>query len=543
MSKIRWPHQEAKKLESRTRNHDAPVVFETGYGPSGLPHIGTFAEVARTVYVMNAFASKNPDRKLKLIVFSDDMDGLRSIPENVPNHELLKAHLGSPLSKVPDPFGVEKSYSMNMNDRLCQFLDHYGFDYEFRSSTDCYNTGIFNDGLKRVMANYESIRSLFVNTIAEDKRDAWSPFFPICEICGKIYTTRVVSIYPDTDELSYSCDLDNDAYKACGHTNRLSILDGRVKVGWKIDWALRWFTFKVNYEMHGKDLMDSAALSSKICKILSGRPPLTYKYELFLDENGAKISKKIGNGVSMEQWQAYAPVGALLLFLLENPNKARKMGLPILPRLVDNYLVALHDTSIKEPDSPLWFVDKLLHHHDASLQESSDIQYSLLVNVAETLGHGGAELLYEFAKRYDLSVAENEQFFRELCGHVIAYVEGVKVHNVDPVVSKPDVSLFPYLIELRQSIGQLNTQGEFSHEALQNAVFKVAKNHNLDFKEWFHFLYLSLLQKEQGPRLGSFFAMLGFDKVDQIFDQAIQTQTSGSTINFGSENLNTPDSM
>lgn len=527
MSKVRWPYQEAKKIESRTRNSDAPIVFETGYGPSGLPHIGTFAEVARTVYIMNALALKNPDRKLRLIVFSDDMDGLRNIPENVPNHDLLKAYLGAPLSKVPDPFKVEKSYSANMNDRLCQFLDHYGFDYEFRSSTDCYNAGIFNEGLKRVMGNYEAIRHLFINTIAEDKRDAWSPFFPICGNCGKIYTTRVVDIHPDIDELSFSCDLNSDTYKACGHTDRLSIFDGRVKVGWKIDWALRWFTFNVNYEMHGKDLIDSAALSSKICKILGARPPLTYKYELFLDENGAKISKKIGNGVSMEQWQAYAPVGALLLFLLENPNKARKMGLPILPKLVDNYyLPSLRDKNPTESDSPLWFVDKLLHHHDASLQEGSDIQYSLLVNVAETLGHGGADLLYDFAKRYDSAVDENEGFFRDLCRHVIAYVEGVKAQAIVTAPTKPDTSFFPYLIELRQNIGQLNAQGDFTHELLQNAVFAIAKKHDLDFKEWFRFLYLSLLQKDQGPRLGSFFAMLGFDEVEQLFDKAIQASES-----------------
>ncbi len=530
MSKVRWPYQEAKKIESPTRNSDTPIVFETGYGPSGLPHIGTFAEVARTVYIMNAFALKNPDRKLKLIVFSDDMDGLRSIPENVPNHELLKAHLGAPLSKVPDPFEVDKSYSANMNDRLCRFLDHYGFDYEFHSSTDCYKGGIFNEGLKQVMDNYQAIRSLFINTIAEEKREAWSPFFPICANCGKIYTTRVKEVHPETNELSYSCNLHSDTYRACGHTDRSSILDGRVKVGWKIDWALRWFTFNVNYEMHGKDLIDSAALSSKICKILGARPPLTYKYELFLDENGAKISKKIGNGVSMEQWQAYAPVGALLLFLLENPNKARKMGLPILPKLVDNYLAALHDKNYTEADSPLWFIDRLLHHHDASLQEGSDIQYSLLVNVAETLGHGGADLLYDFAKRYDSAVGENERFFRDLCRHVIDYVEGVKAKTSDSPPAEPDASFSPYLIELYQNIGQLNAQGNFTHELLQNAVFTVAKQHNLDFNEWFRFLYLSLLQKDQGPRLGSFFAMLGFDKVEQIFDEAIQTAEQNQNI-------------
>jgi lysyl-tRNA synthetase class 1 len=320
------------------------------------------------------------------------MDGLRSLPENVPNHDLLQKHLGAPLSSLPDPFEKESSYAAFMNGRLKHFLDYYGFEYLFESSTHCYQNGIFNAALKRVMDNHDAIRNLFIKTIAPDKRDAWSPFFPICEHCGKIYTTSVQEIHPETYEITYHCNRDEKAYHSCGYQGRISILNGKVKMGWKVDWAMRWYTFGVDYEMHGKDLLDSASLSSKICSILGAKPPLTYKYELFLDENAAKISKKIGNGISMEQWQSFAPVGSLLYFLLDEPNRARKMGMPILPRLVDNYINALKNENAEEPGSALRFVDSLQHHHDASDIGKTDISYALLVNVAENIGSDDIDL-------------------------------------------------------------------------------------------------------------------------------------------------------
>ena len=530
MAKYNWPHQEAKRLTGRLKEQQRPAVFETGYGPSGLPHIGTFAEVARTSYIMDAYKHANPDKPVQLIVFSDDMDGLRSLPDNVPNHDLLRPHLGAPLTRIPDPFGKEKSYADYMNSRLRHFLDFYGFDYEFRSSTACYQAGLFNSGLQSVMDNYQQVRELFIQTIAKDKREAWSPFFPICEACGKIYTTRVTDIHPDSYQLSYHCDLDGKTYRACHHQGRVSVLDGHVKVGWKIDWAMRWFVFGIDYEMHGKDLMDSAALSSKICRVLGGKPPLTYKYELFLDEKGAKISKTIGNGVSMEQWQAYSPVGALLLFLLENPNKARKMGLPILPRLIDNYLTSLRKEDRSEPTSALWFVDQLQHHHDAAGLDQSDLTYALLVNVAESLGDGGAELLYDYARRYDSAVAENAEFFHALCRHVVAYVSEYAKAQPGSEVIVTDSSLSPLLVQLYERIKQLNSEQNFTAERLQNCVFAVAREHELEQKSWFLFLYQSLLHKDQGPRLGSFFAMLGFERVERLFQQAIGAVEQGGSL-------------
>ncbi len=521
---VDWPHNEAKRVAERLQGSDKLAVFETGYGPSGLPHIGTFAEVVRTSYVIKALRADYPERATKLIVFSDDLDGLRSMPENVPNHALIEKHLGAPLSSLPDPFGQESSYAAYMNGRLKHFLDYYGFEYLFESSTECYQSGRFNDGLARVMENYDAVRNLFIKTIAPANRDAWSPFFPICESCGKIYTTSVLSVHPETSEVTYHCNRDEKNYRSCGHRGRVSILNGKVKVGWKVDWAMRWYAFGIDYEMHGKDLLDSASLSSKICSVLGGRPPLTYKYELFLDENAAKISKKIGNGVSMEQWQSFAPVGSLLYFLLEEPNRSRKMGLPILPRLVDNYLNALKKEDASDPKAALWFVDGLQHHHDLSGIDKTDITFLLLTNVAENIGSDDVELLFDYVLHYDPSVQENAEFFRNLCRHAIEYVKDARLRAAETSNELPPENFFPALLSLSEEIKAMTAPGAFTAETLQNLVFAVGRQHGFEPGVWFRLLYEALLHKAQGPRLGSFFAMLGQDRSGALLQQALERQ-------------------
>lgn len=523
---INWPNNEAERVAQRLANNNKIAIFETGYGPSGLPHIGTFAEVVRTSYVIKAFCHAYPHHQTKLIVFSDDMDGLRSLPENVPNHELLKKYLGAPLSSLPDPFEKDSSYSEFMNNRLKHFLDYYGFDYSFESATRCYQAGVFNNALKRVMDNHDAIRNLFIKTIAAEKRDTWSPFFPICQHCGKIYTTTVIAIHPDSYEITYHCNRDDKLYHSCGQRGRISILDGNVKMGWKVDWAMRWYTFGIDYEMYGKDLLDSATLSAKICNIIGGKPPITYKYELFLDENGAKISKKIGNGISMEEWQNFAPVGALLYFLLEEPNRSRKMGMPILPRLVDNYINALKHENAHEPNTALWFVDSLQRRHDVTNLNQTDISYLLLVNVAKNLGNNDIELLYDYLRRYDSAVENNAEFFKNLCHQVIAYVKALKdrelAENTEIILEPlPPGDYYSALTTLSNELEALVNNNSFTSEIIQNLIFAVGRKHGLEPNNWFRFLYETLLDKPKGPRLGSFFAMLGYEKVKEMINSLI----------------------
>ncbi len=519
MPKVSWPHQEAKRLRSVALNSDKPIIFETGYGPSGLPHIGTFAEVARTTFVIKALQHAFPDVKARLIAFSDDMDGLRSLPENVPNHETLRQFLGMPLSNIPDPFEQAPSFADYMNGQLKRFLDSYGFEYEFLSSTQCYRGGVFDNGLKRVMDNYTRIREMFISTISKEKREAWSPFFPICESCGKIYSTRVVDIDPDNYTLTYLCDQAGQGFEPCGYKGTTTITGGKVKVGWKIDWALRWYTFGVNYEMYGKDLISSANMASKICSILGGKPPVLYKYELFLDEKGAKISKKIGNGISMEQWVKYSPLGALLNFMLANPNKARQMGLPILPKIVDEYIEALHNA--ENPNSSMWFIDSVQHGHDVSNLANKELSYNLLTNVAQNMGLRDASLLYKYAQKYDPTVQKNEPFFRTLCEKVIAYVQDYEEQAPKEELAI-DLSYAQYLSELIEIIEQTENFENLPGEEIQARVFIIPKKYGLSQPEWFKFLYSVLLGKERGPRLGPFLGILGKEAVLSMLGKAVE---------------------
>jgi lysyl-tRNA synthetase class 1 len=521
MPKVKWPHQEAKRLRFLASNSDKPIIFETGYGPSGLPHIGTFAEVARTTFVIQALKHVFPNRQVRLIAFSDDLDGLRSLPENVPNHDLLGQFLGMPLSNIPDPYEQTSSFADYMNGQLKLFLDSYGFEYEFFSSTQCYQNGTFDQGLKRVMDNYNKIREIFTAAISEEKRKAWSPFFPICEACGRIYTTRVVQTDRDNYTLTYHCDQAGQGYEPCGHQGTTTITGGKVKVGWKVDWALRWYTFGVNYEMYGKDLISSASIASKICSLLGGKPPVLYKYELFLDEKGAKISKKIGNGISMEQWGKYSPLGGLLNFLLANPNKARQMGLPILPKIVDEYIEVLRRENPADSDYSLWFIEGIQHKHDASQMENNELSYNLLTNVAQNLGLRDASLLYKYAQKYDPSIAQNETFFHLLCEKVIAYVQDyeAQIPNPDVVIDPMYVQYLPELVEIIQNTTDFD---QLPGEKLQALTFTLPKKYDLNQAEWFKFLYSILLGKEKGPRLGPFLGILGQQQVLSMLNKAIE---------------------
>ena len=512
MPKVTWPHQEAKRLRSIASNSDQPIIFETGYGPSGLPHIGTFAEVARTTFVIKALQHAFPEAKVRLIAFSDDMDGLRSLPENVPNHDKLRQFLGMPLSTIPDPFEQTSSFAGYMNEQLQRFLNSYGFKYEFYSSTRCYQEGIFDNGLKKVMDNYTRIREIFISTISEDKRNTWSPFFPICESCGKIYTTRVVEVDPKNYTLTYHCDQAGESLKPCGHVGTTSITGGKVKVGWKIDWALRWYTLGVHYEMYGKDLMSSASMASQICSLLGGRPPVLYKYELFLDEKGAKISKKIGNGISMEQWVKYSPLGALLNFLLANPNKARPMGLPLLPKIVDEYLEVLRKEALSDSTLHRWFIESVQHSDERLNLAKNELSYNLLTNVAQNLGIHDPSLLYQYAQKYDPTVTQNEHFFRALCETVVAYVQDYEeqLPKEEVVI---DQSYVPYLQELIEIIEGTANFANLPGEEIQALVFVIPKKYDLGQPEWFKFLYSVLLQKTRGPRLGPFLGILGKEVV------------------------------
>ncbi|MDH4184002.1 MAG: lysine--tRNA ligase [Nitrospinota bacterium] len=510
MSYKEWPYIEAQRIADRAaRLGKESMTAQTGYGPSGLPHIGTFGEVARTSFVLQALEVIAPQLKSHLISFSDDMDGLREAPQNIPNREMVLQHLGKPLTSVPDPYGEEASFAHNMNRKLREFLDSFGFKYEFASSTDKYRSGAFNEGLKRIMGKYDKIKQMFVANIAEDKRDAWSPFFPICQNCGRVYTTVVTGYDAAAATVAYSCQAGAEGkYDACGHKGVASVLDGNCKVGWKVDWALRWAALGIDYEMHGEDLLDSARLSSKIVREIGGKPPELFKYELFLDEEGRKISKKIGNGVTMEQWLRYAPVDSLLYFMYLKPQQTKKMGLPLLPKIVDGYLELMAGYDGHTHDSAAFFVGRLAKGVHAGAQQGENIiTYSLIDNLASALSVTDPSIVREYLIKYQPAVAENLPYYEELIADVLTYYTEWRLAN--RVMVEPTHEFDEAVAAFAAELEKLAAAGEVTAEAAQNASFQAAKERGINMKQWFGALYGILLGQDSGPRIGSFVALIG----------------------------------
>jgi len=513
MTHKEWPFVEARRILDRVqRIGKTSVTAETGYGPSGLPHIGTFGEVARTSFVLQALKTLDPKIDARIIAFSDDMDGLREVPKNLPNGEMLKEHLGKPLTSIPDPFGKEKSFAHYMNGKLREFLDSFGFRYQFASSTDTYASGAFDEGLRRIMAGYDAVSALFKATIAEEKRAAWSPFFPICESCGRVYSTRITALDTVAFTVSYTCDAPlAGRYSSCGHHGVTSILGGKCKVGWKVDWALRWYSLGIDYEMHGEDLLDSARLSSKIVKILGGEPPELFKYELFLDENGKKISKKLGNGISLEQWLRFAPVDSLLYLMYMKPQQAKKMGLSILPEIVDAYLELVAQDDGAE-DSPVPFISRLsAGAHAGKLADGKVVTYSLICELILALNQDDPGIVRDYLLKYQPDIAGNVAYYEALIEDALAYYREVLLpaRKTETAGHELDAAL----AALRDELARRAAAGEeLDTDALQTAVFQVAKDREIRTKDWFRTLYQVFLGQSQGPRIGSFIALLGFAK-------------------------------
>ena len=387
-----WPFVEAKKIlkeRNKSIKSKGKITLQTGYGPSGLPHIGTFGEVARTSMIVNAL-DQITDVPKEIITFSDDMDGLRKIPDNVPNQKRLEENLHKPLTSVPDPFEKFDSFGEHNNEMLKKFLDSFSFKYSFKSSTKLYKAGFFNETLNHILKNYNGIMNIIIPTLGKERQKTYSPFLPICPNTNKVLEIPVLEI----DEKKSKIIFDNSGEKL-----EASILDGNCKLQWKVDWAMRWFTFDVDFEMYGKDLTESAILSNKICKILGKNPPNGFAYELFLDEKGEKISKSKGNGISIEQWLRYASPESLSLYMYPNPKRAKKLYAEVVPKTVDEYLSSIEKFSTqKEKDqilNPVWHV-----HNGKPPLEKHVMPFSMLLNLVGSSNADNKKVLWKFINRF-----------------------------------------------------------------------------------------------------------------------------------------------
>jgi lysyl-tRNA synthetase class 1 len=489
-----------------------PVVFETGYGPSGLPHMGTFGEVARTTMVRSAFRALTEDAwPTRLVCFSDDMDGLRKVPDNVPNPEALAEDLGKPLTAVRDPFGTHDSFGRHNNARLQAFLDQFGFDYEFVSSTDAYRSGRFDETLLRALERFEAIQKVMLPTLGPERRATYSPFLPLSPSTGRVLQVPTLERNVERGTIVFE-DEDGSRVEA-------PVTGGRVKLQWKPDWAMRWAALGVDYEMCGKDLIDSVKASSQICRALGAEPPENFIYELFLDEQGAKISKSKGNGLSMEDWLRYGTPESLAYYMFQSPRSAKSLGYSIIPRASDDYLQQLDAYGGQEPakrlDNPVWAV-----HSGAPPERGSPVSFGLLLNLASVANAETKEVLWGFLARYRPGASpESEPLLDRLAGYAVTYYQDF----VRPTRSyrAPDEQERAAFLDLRGRLAALPA-GFNDAEAIQNEVYAVGKEAGFEpLRAWFQALYEVLLGQSQGPRFGSFVAVYGVAETIGLIDEAL----------------------
>ena len=516
-----WPYREARNVLDRLNEKgktEGPVIFETGFAPSGLPHIGTFSEVARTSWVRRAFEQLS-DLPTRLIAFSDNMDGLKKVPQNVPNSNMLEDYVGHPLCEIPDPFGEEESFSAYMNARFCEFLDSFGFDYEMVTSSECYRAGQFNDGLLRILKYHDRVRSVITPTLREDKQEDWSPFFPVCEGCGKINNTRVTGVYPDDGTVSYVCDQSFRGAAPCGHFGTIPVTDGHVKVGWKVDWALRWMDLDVDYEMYGKDLIESARISSALTRALQKTPPAGMSYEMFLDEDGSKISKSDGSGLSIDDWLEYGPLESLSYFIFQRPEKARKLSVNIVPQTIDRYLRERTkfggvETQKSPLDSAIFFVDADKVDSGQRCGYDCEVAFSTLLNFVGVLNTDDRGVIWDYLRDHDETVEDNPELVGNLIKCALRYycdhMESTKDFHL------PDDEVMPAVDQFCEFLRHYDGNDA---EEIQTAAYDAGNDNDVPLGDWFRAMYQLMLGQEQGPRLGTFVQLYGVDETLELIER------------------------
>lgn len=507
-----WPFEEARKLLERfeqTPPAKGYVLFETGYGPSGLPHIGTFGEVVRTSMVRHAFSTIS-DLPTRLFCFSDDMDGLRKVPDNIPNRDAIAEHLGKPLTEIPDPFGTHESFGHHNNARLRSFLDSFGFEYEFQSATDWYRSGRFDQTLLAVLAHYDAIMDLMLPTLGAERRETYSPFLPISPTTGRVLQVPIVARNVDAGTITF---IDED-----GLTYETPVTGGRCKLQWKPDWAMRWTALGVDYEMSGKDLIPSVQLAQKIARVLGGTPPGGFSYELFLDEQGQKISKSKGNGLAVEDWLRYAPPESLSLYMYQQPRRAKRLYFDVIPRAVDEY-ISFAERLPGEPvqlqlENPAW------HIHSGKVPAlDCPISFNMLLNLAGVAHAEQTNVLWGFISRYAPdALPENHPFLDRLVGCAIAYYQDF----VKPAkrFRAPNPTERAALQDLSDTLATLPAHS--TAEAIQNEVYEVGKRHPfVELRDWFKGIYGVLFGQEEGPRMGSFIQLYGITETRTLIAEAL----------------------
>ncbi len=534
-----WPFEEARKLVARIeKSGKKTVIFETGYGPSGLPHLGTFGEVARTSMVRHAFQVLTGNTiPTRLIAFSDDMDGLRKVPDNVPNKELLAANLGKPLTEVPDPFGTHDSFGRHNNARLRAFLDSFGFDYEFRSSTDAYRAGEFDATLLKMLARYDAVMKIMLPTLREERAATYSPFLPIHPKTRIVMQVPIDEVDVEAGTIAWTDPQTQERFVT-------PVTGGHVKLQWKPDWAMRWVALGVDYEMAGKDLIDSVKVSSQIARALDAAPPEGFNYELFLDEQGQKISKSKGNGLTIEEWLTYGPPESLALYMFQRPREAKKLHFDVIPRAIDEYLQFLNGYERQDwknrLGNPVWHIHagnppapEVIASGEGDNAVRTQVTFGLLMNLVAVANSEDKAVLWGFLQRYAPGMSpETHPRLDALVGYAIAYfrdfVKPAKNYRLAEEIERDAFAKLDAALAARPA--------EATPEMVQDAALDVARAipryQNLTAKnatperpgvsgDWWKAIYQVMFGEDQGPRFGSFAAIYGLPNTRTLIAKAL----------------------
>ena len=507
-----WPFVEIRKLLRERKDiisKNKKITFQTGYGPSGLPHIGTFGEVSRTSMMINALNHIN-EINTELITFSDDMDGLRKVPENIPNKEILQKNLGKPLTSIPDPFKKFGSFGEHNNKMLIDFLNKFNFKFLFKSSTENYRQGLFNNSIIRVLEKYDNIMNIILPTLRSERRKTYCPFLPICPETGKVLEIPVLEINKKNNKIIF----DNNGKKI-----EISILDGNCKLQWKVDWAMRWFSFDIDFEMYGKDLIESAIVSRKVCETLGKKPPSGFAYELFLDEKGEKISKSKGNGITIEEWLRYASPESLSLYMYQNPKRAKKLYPEVVPKAVDEYLSLIEkysDQKLKDRIlNPVWHV-----HNGSPPEEKVVMPFSMLLNIVGSSNAKKKDVLWKFIKKFHKELdPKTHKIFDSLTDYAINYF----VDRVEPnkKFKKPNSEENKALLNLVTALKKVKQNTEA--EKIQTIIYTIGKEngYSSDLRSWFKLIYEVVFGEENGPRMGFFISFFGVKETIDLIEKKL----------------------